>query len=241
MVSIEQVKTGQETTDICSVCNKQLVLIETFGKKQCRSCYLARPHRKGHSGMLPLSKEELDKQLQQGRFSNYEIELVRVPKGNKIFSTIYLGHYPQSKGIMGRSLCYIIYYKGRIMGIIAGNSPPKLNVLRERFGDIPGLYNKVINNVAYCLIYTEHNLASRILRLYRIVIKKDYKQKYGEELIGQLTFEEPPYVGTCYKGDNWEYCGMTKGIHVTRRGPMWVYKQFTPGNPKHIYIYRYKR
>ena len=79
--------------------------------------------------------------------------------------------------------------------------------------------------------------ASHILRLFRERIKIDYTSKYKDELVGIITFVEPPRKGILYKADNWDYLGMTQGVRCFRRGDLgkWVNKEWTKGTQKHIY------
>lgn len=231
-----------KTDQICPVCNEPLWLIGSFGKQVCRSCYQKKKHRHGHSGMLALPDGQLQELINQTKLGELESEgvhLERVPKGNKIFSTLYLTHYPKSKGMMGRSLCYLIYYNGQFAGIISGLSSPKLHVFNEYFGDSADLYNLIMNNSAFRLTSRIPNLGTMVLRKFRQLVRKDYMERFNQELIGLVTFVEPPLTGTVYKADNWAYLGMTKGIHITRREDMLAGKKYQDGTKKLIFGYKY--
>src|SRR5436853_30846 len=69
------------------------------------------------------------------------------------------------------------------------------------------------------------NLGTRILKIFRNEIKKDYKLFYNTEILGLITFVEPPRTGAIYKADNWIYLGETKGVEVRRKGADWMNKQ----------------
>lgn len=128
----------------------------------------------------------------------------------------YLAHYPGSKGIVGRSLNYFIKKDGKEVGIIGVNSPPlNYKKFREYFGTEDE--KKFVNNNVFRIIETEKNLGTKVLKMFRKRIKKDYKEKYGDELLGIITFVEPPRTGAVYKADNWDYLGETEGISVTLR------------------------
>jgi hypothetical protein len=72
--------------------------------------------------------------------------------------------------------------------------------------------DKIINNVVFRLIKNEKNLATQILSLWRKTILKDWKEKYGGEIIGFETFVYGENrVGTIYKADNWKLVGKTQG------------------------------
>jgi hypothetical protein len=73
--------------------------------------------------------------------------------------------------------------------------------------------------------------------MFRERVKKDYEERYKDELVGLVTFVEPPRTGALYKADNWQYLGETQGVHVSRRGSLgkWRNKEWSVGTKKHIY------
>ena len=60
-------------------------------------------------------------------------------------------------------------------------------------------------------------------------------------LLGLVTFVEPPRTGAIYKADNWECLGKTQGVSVRRKGDNWYEKQYIKGEKKFIFAYRYKK
>jgi len=76
------------------------------------------------------------------------------------------------------------------------------------------------------------------LKRFRIMLKKDYLLKYNEEIVGLITFVEPPRTGAIYKADNWLYLGMTKGYGTTQRSKRWEARKWVKKTPKHIYTIR---
>ena len=165
-----------------------------------------------------------------------DISLVRVPKSDPIFATLFLEHYPQSKGILGRQLNYLIMRGGEILGIIGANSPPLNYKKFRKYFNVDNDLNFLNNNV-FRLIVHEKNLGTKVLKPFRKTIKKDYKEKYGDDLIGLVTFVEPPRTGAVYKADNWDYLGMTQGKRCLRRGSLgkWINKEWSEGTKKHIF------
>lgn len=199
---------------------------------------------KGHSGMLPFkTKEQLTKALSQTFLLPQSFKyptLVQVPKGDKLFATLYLSHYPESKGIVGRSINYLVIWQNKIVGIIGGNSPPySVKAIDEFFGITKENRNdvlvKFLNNEVYRIIHSAKNLATMTLKSFRKQLKKDYREKYGDELIGLITFVEPPRTGAIYKADNWTFLGMTKGYGTTRRGKRWFDRRWIRKTPKLIF------
>jgi len=97
---------------------------------------------------------------------------------------------------------------------------------------------KIVNNHVFRLIIDEPNLASQCLRLLRIIGKRDWKEKYGQDLIGMITFVEPPREGICYIADNWINLGNTKGFGTTQRSNRWEIRKWVKKTPKYIFATR---
>lgn len=227
-------------TEPCFVCGKQ-GKYGVFGRYYCEGCYAKRPKRgHGSGGLIALPEEELKVELETDRPFHSKPYFLKVSKGNKIFASLYLSHYPASKGIVGRSINYIIFYKNRIYGIIGLTNPPYSVLPVDKFFKISKENRntknlELANNHVFRLIIDEPNLASQCLRLLRIVGAKDWNEKYNVELKGILTFVEPPRDGICYKADNWSYLGMTKGFGTTQRSGRWEVRKWVKKTPKHIY------
>jgi hypothetical protein len=220
-----------KSCDICGLIGK---VIESWGKKYCKKCWDKKPKKdgQGHSGMLKDSNI-----INQQVLNLYnDLRLVRTQKGNKLFSTLYLEHYPKSKGIVGRQCNYLIERAGEVLGIIGANSPPlnykKFNAFFNGFTELNWL-----NNNVFRLVKRERNLGTKILRMFREQIKKDYETQYGDKLIGLVTFVEPPRSGSVYKADNWYFLGVTEGKRCFRRGShgKWINKEWTTGTKKIIF------
>jgi len=206
-----------------------------WGKYYCKECFIKRlgknpdeiaeEHGKGNSGMIAFKTED---ELKQALAQTYMIPqsyqhpyLIQVPKGNKIFATLYLTHYPNSKGIVGRSINYLIIWKGKIVGIIGGNSAPySVKPIDNYFGitkeNRSDKLLEILNNDVFRIVEPDKNLATMTLKSFRIAIQRDYVQKYGGKLRGLITFVEPPRNGSIYYADNWNYLGLTAGYGTTR-------------------------
>ena len=223
----------------CDECGKVGKVIETWGRKLCKECWNKTPKRgQGHSGMIKLKTLSYIQNL----FPHEELHLEKTPKGNKVFATLYLTHYPESKGIVGRQCNYFVKRKGEILGIIGGNSPPlNYKKFNKYFGEEFTELNWLNNNV-FRLIHHEKNLGTKVLKLFRNTIKKDYTTQYGDNLIGLITFVEPPRSGAVYKADNWDFLGYTQGKHCYRRGDhgKWINKEWTTGTKKLIFAKKLK-
>ena len=218
---------------ICQKCGAKSKLFPSFGKMICSKCKDSRPNKgKGNAGLFSSTQEVFV-------FSS-GLNIRRVKKSDKTFGRLFFEHYPGSKGIPGRSLCYIIEYNGCIAGIIGFNSPPKnYSIFNDYFGarDLENYF--LINNV-FRLTNNEKNLATKAMKIARLKIKNDYKEKYGDDLIGIVTFVEPPRTGALYRADNWDFIGYSEGKRM-KRDPITWEKTFTSGEKKLIFGYKYKR
>jgi hypothetical protein len=215
---------------ICDRCGKETEKhYRAFSKLICEDCKDNRPNKgKGNSGMFADNQSLI--------CFGEELTLQRCTKSDKTFGRLFFTHYPQSKGIVGRSLCYLVMYKNQVAGIIGCASPPKnYKLFREYFKtDNDSLY---VNNNVFRLIINEPNLGTKTLKLFRNRIAIDYKEKFGTDLLGIITFVEPPRTGAMYKADNWDCLGETQGIKVIRRESF--EKQYVQGTKKLIYVKRF--
>lgn len=224
----------------CGVCGVIGKVVESWGKNYCNDCFAKKPKKGGgHSGML--KDKDIKDKVQQTSLTQ-GLVLQRISKGNKLFSTLYLEHYPGSKGIVGRQLNYVVWNNGIIVGIIGCNSPPlNYKKFREYFNtDDEKIF---MNNNVFRIIKSAKNQATQVLKLFRKTIVKDYHARYGINLLGLITFVEPPRNGNIYKADNWQCLGMTQGISVTRRGGLeaWRNKEYSKGTKKYIFAVKFKQ
>lgn len=234
----------------CYKCNKteeEVKLFYTFGKYICKPCKGERRNTniKGNSGMI--YDESTDETLWYDEsLKEIKLHLKQVKKSDKLYVKWFIEHYPNSKGIVGRTFNFLIYSYGKPIGIIGFASPP-LNY--KKFNTFFNLdtANKAsenaklfLNNNVYRIVYSEKNIATQILSIARKQLPRLYKEKYGDDLMGLVTFVEPPRIGALYKADNWSYIGETEGVEVKRRGEDWTDKQYTIGTKKHIYGYKYR-
>jgi len=211
--------------------------------KLCQLCITRKKTgKRGHSGIL--YKPAFEGEFIDLFLLDKPLALMPVKKGHKLFAKWFLEHYPNSKGIVGRSINFLIYRYGKPIGIIGFASPP---FGYRKFPDYFGIdmtkkedFNRILNNNVFRVVHTERNLGTQILKLARREVKRLYKEKYGDDLIGLVTFVEPPRTGAVYKADNWEYLGMTQGVEVRRKGKNRSISELKEGKPKHIFGYKYR-
>ena len=222
---------------ICTKCGNKTKVYNTFGKLKCKPCIdKSKTGRKGHSGMIYNSNASVPLDL-----FDFGLNLKRVKKSDELFVKWYIEHYPQSKGIVGRQINYIIYDGHSPIGIISGASPPLNYSIFRKYFNIDNDLQFLNNNVYRIVTKTDDkNLGTKILKIFRNKIFEDYYNKYKTNLIGLVTFVEPPRTGAIYKADNWEFLGKTQGITVRRKGENWFTKQYYNGVKKLIFAYKYK-
>ena len=208
------------------------MLEPAFGKHICHECRGNRPNKgQGNAGLVASS--QLQMTFETG------LHLDRVPKSNGCFGHWFFSHYPESKGIPGRSLCYLVYDGAEMVGIIGANSPPcNYKIFRAYFQTDND--NTFVSNNVFRLITSRQNLASRVLKYFRYRVRADYKLQYGDDLLGIVTFVEPPRTGICYQADNWSLLGMTQGKRMRRDKETWQ-KVFSEGTSKYIYGFKYRQ
>lgn len=93
--------------------------------------------------------------------------------------------------------------------------------------------NKLANNSRFCLIpgATElKNVGSMALRLLRTDGAKEWKRRYGDDLVGIETYVEPitddelHRSGAVYKASNWKYVGESQGNSI-KKAPLKLWRQ----------------
>ena len=222
----------------CSFCKKETKVFFVFGKYKCKECIeKSKTGKKGHSGMIYDKNISTDEYLD---ITNTGLSLLQCKKSNKLFVKWYIEHYPKSKGIVGRQLNYIIYNDQNPIGIISAASPPLNYKIFRNFFKVNNDKDFLNNNVFRIVDKpNDKNIGTKILKLFRKKIKQDYNTKYNTNLLGIVTFVEPPRTGSIYKADNWNYLGKTQGITVRRSGEDWFNKQYIKGTPKFIFGYKY--
>ena len=116
-----------------------------------------------------------------------------------------------------------------VVGVIGGASAVYKSEDRDAFFGLSDekylktrQLNSIVNNNIFKLDYPVPNLASIILKKWRKQIAKDWEYMYGVEVYGYETFvvEERLWNGQtrnggCYRADNWELVGLTKGYGKT--------------------------
>ena len=133
-------------------------------------------------------------------------------------------HYSQPKGFVGRNICYAILFDGvRYGSIVAGSSTLHLPGRFEFLGLDRSHLNNIINNIFFHVEkignkYPTRCFTEKCLKLFRKQSVEDWKEKYGDEVLGFESLIELPRTGACYIADGWHKVGITKGFTCKRTG-----------------------
>lgn len=152
---------------------------------------------------------------QEARIS---LELVKSKEMKSHFDKIVVNYhtYKPSVGLMGRQINWLIKCNGNYIGVIGvGSSVLAMKPRDDYIGwnKEQRLKNlvKTCTNWRYCLI-DKTNYSSKILSLFVKEARKEWKKKYGDNLVLIETLVEPPYKGSSYLASGWKIVGETKGL-----------------------------
>lgn len=157
------------------------------------------------------------------------VRLELVKRSDPLYQQFRSRHYIPDRGVVGQQLQYLVFYAGEVVGVIGGASAVFTNQARDEFWQFSEdkdtktrQLNSVINNNIFRLEYPAPNLATMVLAIWRRQIVQDWQDLYGVEVAGFETFvvEERLWNGktrngACYRADNWEMVGITKGYGKT--------------------------
>lgn len=129
--------------------------------------------------------------------------------------------YVAQRRHVGRHIGWLIYYKGELIGCIGIGSYflPEPKALKDFIGwdeknhhNFNCNFNKVANNWRFTLMpNAPHNIASRCLSILAKLAPREWKRKYGDELILLVSLVGAGHKGICYKAAGWELIGRTAG------------------------------
>lgn len=157
------------------------------------------------------------------------VRLELVQRTNPLYKQFRSRHYIPDRGLVGQQLLYLVFYGSEVVGVIGGASAVFTSQARDEYWDLSPdrdtktrQLNSIINNCIFRLEYPAPNLATMVLAMWRKRIARDWEHLYGVEVAGFETFvvEERLWNGktrngACYRADNWEMVGITKGYGDT--------------------------
>lgn len=146
------------------------------------------------------------------------LELEKCKRSNPIYQEIRNRHYVENHGCIGRQFHYLVKLDGRVIGIISGASPvwacsPRDNFFKiDKENRIQMVGHYIVNNVVFRLEERIPNLGTQVLAMWRKRVAQDWKERYGDDVLGFETFIfGENRTGAMYKADNWTYVGETQG------------------------------
>lgn len=132
-------------------------------------------------------------------------------------------HYSQPKGFVGRNICYAVHHEDVCYGHIVGGSATRFLPGRDEFFGMKAKehLNQFVNNIFFHIEpkggeYPMRNFATEVIKAFERAIVSDWKEKYGDEVIGFETLVELPRTGECYRRAGWTKVGQTKGFTCKR-------------------------
>lgn len=153
------------------------------------------------------------------------IRIAETVEDKKIADNIVIQHhsYVASAKTVGRCLKYIIAYDGKDVGtfwIGSGFKPtPKaiLNHFNMSQSEFDKVFNEVADNKRFCMSAHIPNLGTQILKSIRERAKKDWQDRYGNNLKAIVTTIGNGKKGSVYLADNWKVIGETAGLPSDRK------------------------
>ncbi len=152
--------------------------------------------------------------------TSFMFSLVRIKRSDPRILSDMAVHYSHPKGFVGRNICYAIMVGAIYYGAIVGGSSTLHLVGRDKFFGITTENKKeklvqIVNNIFYHIEkkngrYPIRNMVPAVLRAFRERISLDWKEKYGDTVVGFESLIELPRTGEAYRRDGWIEVGVTK-------------------------------
>ena len=147
-------------------------------------------------------------------------------------------HYLGYKKPFGCFLRYFVESPQGLLGCLMFQGAAKALRARDRW--IGWTQTQRLKNLPWAINNTRFlifpwvqlkNLASHILGQVARRIHEDWQDRWGYSPVLMETFVDPHhYQGSCYKGANWQYLGMSTGDGLVRKGKTYI------TSPKMIFV-----
>lgn len=156
--------------------------------------------------------------------SKLNITIAETPSQKKLADNTVIEYhsYVASARTVGRCIKYLIYYDKEFVGTfwIGSGFKPTPKAILNHFGksqkEFDTMFNTVADNKRFCMIKRIPNLGSQVLKAVRNRVKKDWYDRYGDDLIAILTTIGDGKNGAVYLADNWKKIGETAGLPKNR-------------------------
>lgn len=127
-------------------------------------------------------------------------------------------HYLNSAELVGERLRYVAEYQGRWLAVLAWSAAAYHLKHRDDWlnwtdGQRVKRLPLVANNSRFWILDDAHypNLATRTMKLCLDRLSKDWLEEYGHPILVVESFVDNKMQGTCYRAENWQLLGLTKG------------------------------
>lgn len=154
-----------------------------------------------------------------------ELTIAETTDDKRLADKLVIDHhsYVSSAKTVGRVIKYLIWYDKKLVGtfwIGSGFKPtPKaiLNFFNKNQSEFDEIFNEIADNKRFAMAETIPNLGSRILKAVRNRAKKDWFDRYGDDLRAIVTTIGNGKTGAVYLADNWKKIGETSGLPSQRK------------------------
>lgn len=168
------------------------------------------------------------------------LRLLEEPERERFDHLLETRHYLKSSRIGGRHLRYVAEVDGEWVALLAfSGAAPKLKGREKWIGWSPRQQARrlglVCNNSRFLILLERErhpNLASKILGLALRRLARDWKKRWGHEVLVVESFvDESRYKGTCYRACGFEAVGASAGFSRDSRDYYTSHSQ-----PKQLYL-----
>lgn len=168
------------------------------------------------------------------------LRLLEEPERERFDQLLETRHYLKSSRIGGRHLRYVAEVDGEWVALLAfSGAAPHLKGREKWIGWRPRQQARrlglVCNNSRFLLLLERErhpNLASKILGLALRRLARDWKERWGHEVLVVESFvDESRYKGTCYRACGFEAVGASAGFSRDSRDYYTAHDQ-----PKQLYL-----
>lgn len=152
-------------------------------------------------------------------------------------------HYLKNANLTGRQLRYVAECRGKCVALISFSASSFKLAARDEWIDWNSAQrqqrlNFVAQNSRFLIMpgINTPNLATKVMKLCRERIQKDWDERFQHPLLLLETFVDKAFKGTSYKADNWKHLGETKGYSRNSQG-----FYIENGSPKSLWVYELER
>ena len=158
---------------------------------------------------------------ESGLIDEVHVRLIQDAERARFDEELTTKHYLQNAVAVGRVLRYVAEYRGQWVALLVFSSAalhlkPRDQWLHWSARQVRERRHLIAQNARFLVLAVPGqwpNLASRVLKLARERLPKDWEQHFGYPVQVMETFVDPQrFHGTCYKAAGWQRLGPTQGF-----------------------------